>query len=149
MRVAVLLVAQPACNRLVSGANPHAGITAFDRLFKADVLIRSTPVPLLPTTYAQAPQASAVGSITVFSPFLTRFNFNDVRGAFGNYLPTRTPSLVQLRATFLLHEVAHLTNAQSHPDGDPNAAFNRAVLQECLGILTFPPSAPPTGPDRR
>jgi hypothetical protein len=55
-----------------------------------------------------------------------------------------TPAEAQ--AIAILHELAHLTNANDHPDNDPDKAFNRLILQRCFGFRIFsPPPPPPPG----
>jgi hypothetical protein len=41
---------------------------------------------------------------------------------------------VEAQAIAILHELAHLTNANDHGDNDPDKAFNRLILQRCFGF---------------
>jgi hypothetical protein len=52
---------------------------------------------------------------------------------------TRTPTIDEFRAFILLHEVGHLTNANSaYVPGDIGYAFNVMLVERCLGILRRP-----------
>jgi hypothetical protein len=61
----------------------------------------------------------------------------DYAAGFGVYSTTglyRTPTAQEIKATIILHEVAHMTGALQHPKGDPASAFNRQILEKCFGF---------------
>lgn len=52
----------------------------------------------------------------------------------------RTVSDETLRQLIVLHEFAHLTNANDHPEGDPDREFNKKILNICFNYTIGPRS---------
>jgi hypothetical protein len=128
----IVLLQSRACSDLVTGPNPIGGKDAFFRLANSSVF---TDVSTDPNLFAEVfPWSDGRAAIIVYPAFMgATYSNPTVRGVFGNTPYNPPPSPYEVRAAMILHEVGHLTGAQSHAAGDPNVAFNKRILEQCFG----------------
>jgi hypothetical protein len=149
------LITRPACNSLVSGPAPAGGHDALWWFPNTDFQASLEPDRTEPRTVAETilPPDVPRPRIVVYPPFHDLSTYAQARSMFDNATYNPPPTAEQLRATYLLHEIGHVTGGQVHAPNDPNAAFNRAVLRQCFGLTPTAPAParprdprPPRGP---
>jgi hypothetical protein len=140
-------LAQPACLALITGGRPRKGKTATQALDDAFPFNRrSSSGPRVGDIAAAqkdgAPLPSGVkDGIFYYTPF-------NAPGPIGGLVDLTTVRIVgplsveDVQVLVVLHEVGHLTEAHSHPDGDPGKPFNTRILFACFPELVQVVTAP-------
>jgi hypothetical protein len=154
-----------SCNALISGpgdlkkkkdTNTDALSLVEDRLIKFRILFevlageegRAAQVVRQSNEDADGQGVGADGLIVVYLPTFSGlndsfiFNYMGVNQRISDYV---SPEVLQ--AVTVLHELAHLTNANNHGRGDPDREFNQMILSRCFGyVFATRQLASPGGP---
>jgi hypothetical protein len=124
------------CRALVHGGTASQALAVFHAV---PITSSQTIKPGQPGVAAEAPSgAGAAGYIKVYPRY-----YNTEPDMIFNYLPANTglsrrPSTDEYKAMALLHENAHLNGKLGAHTGQQSGEFNRRILQDCLGISSYP-----------